>query len=273
MRSQSGDWSEAIRSARDHREFVGPADEYDVNAAMQFSLLTYLGLRESHTLLDIGCGSLRGGRLFIVYLLPARYFGIEPEQWLVECGIREEIGTDLIELKSPSFSYNRDFACTVFDRKFDYILAQGVFVHAPEWQIRECISEAAKCMKPTSILAATYMQGNENYSGSEWVYPETTTYTPIRMAEIASAAGLSCIPIAWPHPRGANWILLSSSENEKRMGHLTEGAHRRDLREKLYRLQGRLTESEQTLSQLIRHPYVKTGVEIRRFLGRLLGLK
>lgn len=262
-----------IRAVRDHREFVGPASEYDVNAAMQFNLLTFLGLREFHTLLDIGCGSLRGGRLFIVYLRPGHYFGIEPEPWLVERGIDKEIGRDLIELKSPSFSYDSEFACNLLNRQFDYILAQGVFVHAPEWQVRNCISEAAKCMKSTSIFAATYMQGDQNYTGSEWLYPETSTYTPTRMAEIASSADLRCVPIAWPHPRGARWILLSNLENEDNVLDLTDKAKELHLRTKLHELQVRLAESEQALSQLRMHPYVKMGINISRLLRRISLLK
>ena len=45
-----------------YRAFVWPAEKYDVVSAMQFNLLTFLGLREYYYLLEIGCGSLRGGR-------------------------------------------------------------------------------------------------------------------------------------------------------------------------------------------------------------------
>src|SRR5690242_11872125 len=65
-----------------YRSFVGPPERYDLLAALQFNLLTSLGLREYHSLLDIGCGSLRAGRLFMTYLLPGNYCGVEPEQWL-----------------------------------------------------------------------------------------------------------------------------------------------------------------------------------------------
>ncbi len=40
--------------------YVGPADQYDLMSATQFRLLTTLGLRSFHRLLDFGCGSLRG---------------------------------------------------------------------------------------------------------------------------------------------------------------------------------------------------------------------
>ena len=67
-----------------YRAFVGLPQKYDLVAANQFCILTTLGLRENHKLLDIGCGSLRGGRLFIPYLLPNGYYGIEPEKWLID---------------------------------------------------------------------------------------------------------------------------------------------------------------------------------------------
>ena len=53
---------------RHYRAYVGSPKAYDVTAATQFALMVGLGLREDHTLLDIGCGSLCGGRLFIPYL-------------------------------------------------------------------------------------------------------------------------------------------------------------------------------------------------------------
>lgn len=222
--AQTENWVDKIRSREDYREFVGPADEYDLSAAMQFNILTFLGLREHHTLLDIGCGSLRGGRLFIIYLLPSHYFAIEPEKWLVENAIAKEIGKDLIELKSPTFAHKGDYDMSVFGRKFDYVLAQGVFTHAPEWQIRSCMLEVAKCMMPTTIFAASYFQSTKNYEAREWLYPETTAYTPSRIAAMAADAGLKCIPFDWHHPRGAKWVLLCPAENEAHVDSLARKA-------------------------------------------------
>src|SRR5258707_12056380 len=95
--------------ARHYRSFVGDTQTYDIFSHMQFSLMTLLGLRQEHTLLDIGCGSLRAGKLFLVYLLPERYFGIEPQQWLVEEEIEREIGRELIDRKRPRFLFDDNF--------------------------------------------------------------------------------------------------------------------------------------------------------------------
>ncbi len=59
-----------------YRAYVGPPLEYDLVGASQFRLLTTLGLRAGHRCLDLGCGSLRAGRLLIPYLDPGNYFGI-----------------------------------------------------------------------------------------------------------------------------------------------------------------------------------------------------
>ncbi len=92
-----------------YRSFVGPPDIYDLVAAAQFCLLIFLGLREHHFMLDVGAGSLRGGRLFIPYLLPGRYYAIEPQRWLIEEALRKEVGKDIVRLRKPTFSNDDDF--------------------------------------------------------------------------------------------------------------------------------------------------------------------
>jgi hypothetical protein len=187
---------------------VGPSDEYDINGALQFALLVFLGMRESHVLLDIGCGSLRGGRFAMTYLRPGHYFAIEPEGWLIETAIDKEIGRDLVRLKRPTFDHGRDFGCGRFGRVFDFILAQGVFTHAPLADIAACTSAAESCMGPQSVFLATFMEGETDYDGPEWRYPQTSWYTAARMARTAASAGLVTVPIRWPHPRGARWLGL-----------------------------------------------------------------
>src|SRR5438132_4114131 len=77
-----------------YRAYVGPPQDYDLIAAMTFNLLTSVGLRAHHTLIDVGCGSLRVGRLFIPYLDSGNYIGVEPNRWLVEEALKHELGQD-----------------------------------------------------------------------------------------------------------------------------------------------------------------------------------
>src|SRR6201984_1211682 len=113
-----------------YRAFVGPPEDYDLIAAMTFNLLTTLGLRQHHSLLDVGCGSLRIGRLLIPYLNRRKYFGVEPNEWLVEEGIKRELGQALLQIKCPAFFFS-DSPETVTQAKvaFDFALAQSIFSH------------------------------------------------------------------------------------------------------------------------------------------------
>src|SRR5436309_13498915 len=88
-----------------YRAYVGPPEDYDLIAAMTFNLLTTLGLRQHHSLLDVGCGSLRIGCLLIPYLNRGKYFGIEPAEWLVAEGIKQVFGEKVVQTKRPQFSF------------------------------------------------------------------------------------------------------------------------------------------------------------------------
>jgi len=204
-----------------YRSYVGPLENYDVASAMQFNLLTFLGLRDDHYLLDVGCGSLRAGRLFIPYLRPGRYFGVEPEQWLIEEGIKNEIGQDLVRIKQPRFSNDPDFTLTVFRQQFDFILAQSVFSHTSQTQMRRCLSEAKKAMRPSAIFAATYFKGDANFTGEEWVYPGRSTFRPDFMDCVAAEQGLVCKHLDWPHPHGQSWVVFATSSIASAMPDLT----------------------------------------------------
>ncbi len=190
----------------DHRSFVGPEALYDVFSAMQFNLLTTLGLREHHRLLDIGCGSLRGGRLFISYLAPGHYAGIEPEEWLVAEGVRLQLGTELLRMKSPELAHRDDFRLSALDRRFDFLLAQSIFSHATQSQIRTCLSEAKRVLEPEGLFAASFFEGEQDYRGERWALH--ASYTFDTLTKWAGEAGLHVMRIDWPHPDGQQWLVF-----------------------------------------------------------------
>ena len=84
-----------------HRAFVaqGTPNPWSVNDGQDMlKLLKRHGLKPSHRLLDFGCGSLRVGRWLIKYLNRGRYFGIDPNTWLIEaadqCREPSPLGTE-----------------------------------------------------------------------------------------------------------------------------------------------------------------------------------
>jgi hypothetical protein len=112
-----------------HRAYVGKPEEWDLVAARQVALLLAAGLRDHHRLADAGCGSLRAGRMLIPYLEPERYFGVEPNRWLVEAGIEHKLGRDLVRMKRPAFRFVDGFSLDAFGMPFDFVMAHSVFSH------------------------------------------------------------------------------------------------------------------------------------------------
>lgn len=262
LKTQNDDLGKDLPIGSQHyRAWVGSAEIYDVMSATQFSLLTFLGLREHHHLLDIGCGSLRAGRLFIPYLLEGRYHGIEPEEWLVEEGVRNHVGDDLAQLRQPTFSHDDNFTLTTFDREFDFLVAQSIFSHASQAQIARCLSEAKRVMKPTAIFAANFSEGEENYTGSEWVYPGLVTYTLAHFTNLVEAQGLVCKRIDWPRVNELTWVAIAHPEYEKQIPDLGDVNVT-----KLTFLENELEICREQVAKLRNHPYVKVGLKIRRLM-------
>jgi SAM-dependent methyltransferase len=250
-----------------YRAFVGPPDNYDLQAATQFNLLTTLGLRDHHHLLDVGCGSLRAGRLFIPYLQPAHYYGIEPEQWLIDEGIARELGQDAVRIKQPTFNNNREFDLGVFNRKFDYILAQSVFSHASQKQIRKCLNEVKKVLEPDGVFVATFSEGDDNYIGDEWVYPGVVAYTLNHMQTMAKEEHLLCEPLDWDH-RKQKWVAFGHPESPQ-FSELSQMLTSGGIGGKNPVLENKLHKAEQAYERLRNHPYVRLGLGVSSFLKKL----
>ena len=193
---------------RHYRAFVGPTEYYDALASNQFAMLCESGLREEHAVLDIGCGSLGAGRLLMMYLLPGRYFGIEPERWLVEAGIREEVGREFVRMKQPVFDHNAEFNLGVFRRQFDYLLGQAIFTHTAKNQLEKCFAEARRVLNPKGLFAATFLEGEIDYEGDGWIFPEQACYTQGYIEAAAGRAGLLCKFPNWSHPMKQTWFVL-----------------------------------------------------------------
>lgn len=193
-----------------HRKGVGALRVFDEKGAFQFGFLTCaLGLREQHTLLDIGCGCLRGGKFFIPYLNAGNYFGIEPNTEFVDNGIRGELGDFHFRTKKPTFSADANFTLTTFGRQFDFLLAYSIFSHASPDMITRCCREAVAVMTKDSIFAATYIEGEESYTGTEWVGRQGARYRQEDLFALTESAGLHAESVSgWTHPGGQKWIVL-----------------------------------------------------------------
>jgi len=197
-----------------YRAWVGPPQAYDLRASMQVSLLLAAGLRETHQLVEVGCGSLRAGRMLIPYLLPGHYFGIEPTRWVVEEGIKHELGEDILRIKRPSFRFVDDFSATGFEVEFDFALAQSVFSHTYPDMTLAGLSGVSKALAPNGKLFANFVETETtSEDGSGWLYPGCTTYTWERMREIIEVSGLVARKIEWLP--GMRWFVAAKPGHEE----------------------------------------------------------
>jgi len=265
MPSQFPDIGENARPGSHHyRAFIGDTQTYDIFAHMQFSLMTLLGLRQEHTLLDIGCGSLRAGKLFLIYLLPDRYFGIEPEQWLVEEGIERELGSQLVDRKRPRFLFDRDFSCASFGVLFDFLVAQSIFSHASLPQIRRCLAQARASMKDASLFAASFVEGEDDYAGEAWVYPDTVRYRAATIERAAAEAGLACRRLDWFHIGGQVWFVFFVPGHEPQVDQLASLNQSFPLRQELSHYRQR----SDRLERIESHVIYRLAAGLRRLFKR-----
>lgn len=204
-----------------YRSWVGPPESYDRTASMQVSLLLAAGLRETHRLVEVGCGSLRAGRMLIPYLLPGHYFGIEPDRWVVEEGIKHELGEAIVPIKRPSFRFVEDFSAAGFGVEFDFALAQSVFSHTYPDMTLTGLKGISEALAPDGKLFANFVEAETtDEDGSGWLYPGCTTYTWQRMSEMLEESGLVSRKVEWLP--GMRWFVATKPGNEDEIDALAD---------------------------------------------------
>lgn len=147
-----------------HKDLVGGM--WEEMGKLQLDWLLRNGLRPEHNLLDIGCGSLRGGVYFIDYLNQGRYFGLDINKSLIEAGKKELQKAGLNE-KNPTLLVNDSFQFNLLNTKFDFAIAQSVFTHLPANVILRCLINVDRVLNPGGKFYATFFETKERYSLKE----------------------------------------------------------------------------------------------------------
>jgi hypothetical protein len=190
--------------AIDHRAAVGGM--WHAMGPLQFEFMKARGLKPHHVLLDIGCGSLRAGRLFIDYLEPGHYLGVDAEQRLVSAGLKTELPPNVLAEKRPEFAVTDRFDFK-FTRKPDFAIAQSLFSHLTPRQIVDCLTKL-KSLAPECVLFATFCQAPFRLPKIFGPHSQRTFfYTIAEMRHCAKASGWQMEYIGhWDHPRGQRML-------------------------------------------------------------------
>ena len=201
------------KTGEDHyRAFVGRPHNYDLGGAVQFEFLFDLGMREYHRILDIGCGSLRLGRHIIPWLMPGRYYGLEPNREIVIAGLQQHFGSgedgEIVRCKQPSFAYNADFDFSFIGEPVDFMMAHSIASHTGVTEIEKLFTAVASACHDETVAVVTFCRCEGSADQNEddgWFYPGIVRYTDEFVAALAAKVGLRACRTIWPpgnHRRG-----------------------------------------------------------------------
>jgi SAM-dependent methyltransferase len=176
------------QKARRH-ELVGPAHFWKEKRAFQIDFLKRQGLAPTDTLVDIGCGTLRGGVPLIEYLDAGNYAGVDVRTE-VEGEARSELVENHLEGKSPALSFGQGLPELHLGRQFDCAWAFAVLFHLTDEHLEECFAFVREHLKPTGCFYANANVGQ--HTPDTWrEFP--VIWRPLAHYETSAAAvGLRC---------------------------------------------------------------------------------
>ena len=148
-----------IPQTQTRHSLVGPARLWEPKRRFQFEFLTSHGLRPEHRLLDIGCGTLRGGIPLIEYLEPGHYVGIEARAEVLEEG-RNELAESGLTHKRPVLIHAAEPAGLRFETPFDMAWAFAVFIHMRDEVLRAYLALVSGLLTDGGSFYANVMLGD-----------------------------------------------------------------------------------------------------------------
>jgi ubiquinone/menaquinone biosynthesis C-methylase UbiE len=180
MRSDTARSSEAAVGSSSHESWLQIGQ-------MQFDYLIKHGLKPDMRMLDIGCGNLRAGRLFIDYLDSGNYYGtdISPD---ILVAAQRTVGDYGLQRKMPYLTLTDDLKLAFLpDSHFDIVHAHSVFSHSPLPVIDECLAHVGRIMAPGGRFDFTFdrTEGTEHQVLREDFYYRTKT-----LIDLAATHGL-----------------------------------------------------------------------------------
>jgi len=145
---------------------------WEILGKLQFDLLVKNGLQPDHYLLDVGCGSLRGGIHFVRFLEEGHYFGIDKDKDILEGG-QVELTKNLLLEKKPILREMSNFEFELLEQKFDFALAQSVFSHLPLNDITRCLMSIEKVLVKNGKFLATFFENKQGKFNLESIHHPT----------------------------------------------------------------------------------------------------
>jgi hypothetical protein len=182
----------------------------------QYALLCSVGLKQSDSIVEIGCGALHFAKVALAVGHP--YGGIDPNTWLADAAIAED--PVLAQLAQRArFSARDDFDIrAAFGRTWDWLFAHSVLSHASRAGLRQFLREsfgAADKMLVSVNLVSTPVGS----IGDQWMYPGAVTIGREEFSAAMEDAGwavweelpsLRALYRSWCPEETHDWVLASA---------------------------------------------------------------
>ena len=206
------------RKLKIHRLAVG--GQWDEIGQLQFDFMVSQGLTPASTLLDVGCGALRGGVHFVRHLDDGNYYGIDINKSLLKAGEQELRSAGLS--KRVHLQRTDCFDATGFGIRFDYGISVSVITHLGANHIIYCFLQMRRVMHEDSRFYFTFFEVPELPIPDAYAQPRggiTTRfladpfhYTLDQIEYCARSVGLAPRYIGdWGHPRNQQMLELRLS--------------------------------------------------------------
>ncbi|ELS05434.1 hypothetical protein Xen7305DRAFT_00051780 [Xenococcus sp. PCC 7305] len=204
----------------------GPIGYFECVGRDTFITLLQNGLRPDHKVLDLGCGALRLGYWIARFMDKGNYYGIEPVKGMLEAGKKYSLGDEIISEKQPEFSYNNSFDFSVFEVKFDFVVARSIVTHTTPGMFRKIIEQFAENGADESIMLASYWPtengfppGGENGDElplDDWRFKQVIKYSFETISKWSQEFGVKVSKFELnPQINGQVWLKFEKSEAQK----------------------------------------------------------
>lgn len=139
---------------------VGPADLWSMKRQFQICFLRQMGLRPFQRLLDLGCGTLRGGIPIIEYLETGNYTGVELRKEVLEEGRKELVESGLAH-KDPFLIECHRLDTLHLGQKFDVVWAFAVLIHMDDACLDSALASVSRHLNHDGLFYATVNLGDK----------------------------------------------------------------------------------------------------------------
>lgn len=154
------------RTSRRHA-FVGPPNIWEMKRRFQFQFLTSHGLTAESRLLDVGCGTLRGGIPLIDYLQAGHYIGIEARSEVLD-EARKELAEARLEHKRPLLIHADRPAQVQLEAPVDIAWAFSVLFHMHDDIVEECLGLVARALTDGGLFYANVSLSDSREQQGQW---------------------------------------------------------------------------------------------------------